>query len=254
MKKTILFAFFAAMLSVSCLDTERWEQEEPQYAAIVTIVDGSYDTPYFVEFDNGQTATVSSNSSTSTITFPSEPAPMKGEVRKLIWFNEEGSPQPGYDKRIKIIAMQDVNSELIKTTADTNVAQMLETHDDAIAVNNSIYAQGRNYLTLEFLIYVSTDISYKHSVVVAYNPSQEGMFAEVYEMQKEDTKGYLWLELYHDAAGDTTTNNVETLYTSIKVDSETLGISSMMNYQGIKLIYKDLETNVPKIHTVEFQN
>lgn len=253
MKKTILFAFFAVALSVSCLNTEKWEQEEPDYAEIVTIVDGSYDTPYFVEFDNGQTASVTSNSSGSSITFPSKPEQMLGEVRKLIWYDYDGTPVEGFDKSIKIIAMQDVSSELVKSTKDADVANIVKTHDDAITINNAVYARNRNYLTLEMLIYISSEINYKHSVFVAHNPSREGMFAEVYEMQKEtDLDSYLWLELYHDAAGDTTTNEMQMLYSSIKVDSEIIGATSVQNYQGIKIIYKAIENNSSQVFTIDF--
>ena len=47
----------AAFMATSCLDLSKWEGNDPNNAdaaAIVTIVDGSYDTNYYVEFDNGQ--------------------------------------------------------------------------------------------------------------------------------------------------------------------------------------------------------
>lgn len=254
MKKTfgLFFVAFATMfMSVSCLNLAQWEQKESDDAKIVTIVDGSYNTPYYVEFDTGETAYVTSNTGGSTITFPAEPAQLRGEVRKLIYFYYDGEPKEGYDKSIAINAMQDVSSELIKLTTDESIKNTLKDHDDQIAINGVAYTPKRKYVTLELLFYQSPEINYKHSVIVAYNPTREGMFKEIYENIK-GTDNYLWLEVYHDNAGDTTTNNVQQVYTSIKLDEETMGISNFSNYQGIKLIHKNLDTNVATIFTYDF--
>lgn len=256
MKKTILFlsvAFAALLMNVACLNTSQWESKDPSYAEIVTIVDGSYNTPYYVEFDNGETASVASNKAGSTITFPSSPAQLRGEARKLIFFNIGGTPSEGFDKSIDIVEMYNVTSELIKLTTDKDVATTLSSHDDHIAINGAAYSINRKYLTLEVCFYQSTEISYKHSMFVAYNPEKDGMFKEIYDDQK-GTDNYLWVELYHDAAGDTTTNNVEVAYTSIKLDEEILGVTNIANYKGIKVIYNDIDTNAPKIYTLDFNN
>lgn len=252
MKKILLFAFAAALMSVSCLDTAKWEDEEPQYAEIVTIVDGSYNSPYYVEFDNGKKASISSINNSSTITFPSEPAAMRGEVRKLIWYNPDGEPEEGFDMSVNIIAMQSVASDLIKSVDDPEVVKVIDTHDDNIAINTAVFGMNRNYLTLEMVIYKSQELNYKHSIFVAYNPDRDGVFKELYEAQKEENDGYLWLELYHDAAGDTTTNSVEKVYTSIKVDKDTIGVNAIDSYKGIKVLYLDIETNIPRIYTITF--
>lgn len=255
MKRVILFLFVAlvtALVNVSCLDTSKYESQEPDYAEIVTIVDGSYNTPYYVEFDSGKTASVVSNTNGSSITFPSEPVQMRGEVRKLIWYKDEGTPEPGFDRSVNIIAMDNVATSLIKTTEDEDVVKIIGSHDDNIVINAAAYASYRNYLTLEMYFYESMEVSYKHSIFVAYNPKKDGMFKSVYEAQKEEDDGYLWLELYHDAAGDTTTNNVSSVYSSIKIDAETMGIESVKNYKGIKIIYKDIENSSPKIYTLDF--
>ena len=255
MKKTfgLFFVAFATMfMSVSCLNLAQWEQKENDDAKIVTIVDGSYNTPYYVEFDTGETAYVTSNSAGSSITFPAEPAQMKGEVRKLIFFYYDGEKE-GYDKSIAINSMQDVSTELIKLTTDDSIKNVLKEHDDQIAINGVAYAKNRKYVTLELLIYQSLEISYKHSVIIAYNPTREGAYKEIYENIK-GTDNYLWLEIYHDNAGDTTTNNVEKIYTSIKLDEETMGISNISNYQGIKFIHKNFDTNIATIFTYDFNS
>lgn len=248
---SLFVALSAVLMSVSCLNTSKYDAEQPDYAEIVTIVDGSYNSPFYVEFDSGKTASVTSSPGGS-ITFPSEPAPMRGEVRKLIWYKEEGTPDPGFDKSVNIISMENVATHLIYNTEDEEVEKVLDTHDDNVAVNVAVFAPYRNYLTLEMYFHQSSEISYKHSIFVAYNPSREGMYKEVYEAQKDQNDGYLWLELYHDAAGDVTTNNMVPVYSCVKLDAETMGIESLKNYKGIKIIYKELERGTPQIYTIDF--
>ncbi|MBR5334309.1 MAG: hypothetical protein IKV33_06175 [Alistipes sp.] len=257
MKRTIMFMFvaFATMfMSVSCLSFGSFgkEYEDPDYAEIVTIVDGSYNTQYYVEFDDGKTASINSNKAGSSITFPSEPAQMRGESRKLIFYNDAGKPEAGFDMSIDIMEMYNVSSELIKLTTDSKVESVLKEHNDNIAINGVAYAKNRKYLTLQLCFYQSTELSYKHSILVAHNPNKDGMFKEIYDDQKE-ADNYLWLELYHDAAGDTTTNNMEVVYSSIKLDEEILGVTNILNYKGIKIIYNSIDVNAPVVHTYDFQ-
>ena len=123
MKKTILFAFVAALMSVSCLNTSKWETKEGDRLDVVTIVDGSYNTPYYVEFDNGETASVSSNRVGSSITFPSEPAIMRGEVRKIVEYYEDGTPLEGFDKSIAITNILNIPTDVIKLLDDINAVE-----------------------------------------------------------------------------------------------------------------------------------
>lgn len=248
MKKTILFAFVAALMSVSCLNTSKWETKEGDRLDVVTIVDGSYNTPYYVEFDNGETASVSSNRVGSSITFPSEPAIMRGEVRKIVEYYEDGTPLEGFDKSIAITNILNIPTDVIKLLDDINAVE----YDAPMNIVAAGYAPKRNYITLQLLMYNSSQLNYNHNFFLAYNPEKKGAYEDMYGSTDGDAKSYLWLELYHDAGVDTTMTEMEQTYFSVKLDPEVVDVDNLSNLKGIKIIYRDLDTRKPKIYTLNF--
>lgn len=253
MKKIILFAFFAVAMSVSCLNTAQWEQQQPDAAGIVTIVDGSYNAPYYVEFDNGSKASVHSNRASATITFPTTPEVLKGEVRKYIEYYDDGEPLEGFDKSITIAAMASIPTDVVKSLKDEEVAKIINTYDDPMSITVAGYAANRDYVTLVLLFYNSSSSNYNHNFFLAYNPDRTGMYKEVYDALKPDAEAYLWLELYHDANQDTTMTELDETYFSVKLDPKVTGVSNHASYKGIKIIYKNVETKLNEVYTIEFQ-
>ena len=103
-----LTAVLVAFMGVSCLNTSGLDMQQGDHIDVATIVDGSYNTPYYVEFDNGEKASVASNRVGSSITFPTKPEILKGEVRKIVEYYLDGTPLEGFEKSITITNMLNI--------------------------------------------------------------------------------------------------------------------------------------------------
>lgn len=251
MKKNLfctLTVAIAAFMSVSCLNTSGVTTQQGDHIDVATIVDGSYNTPYYVEFDNGETASVASNRVGSSITFPSKPEIMKGEVRKIVEYYLDGTPLEGFDKSITITNLYNIPTDVIKLLDNVDAVEF----DDPMNISAVGYAKKRNYLTLELLLYNSNDANYNHDFFLAYNPTRKGVYEDMYGSAEGIAKYYLWFELYHDAGVDTTMTDLSQTFLSVKLDPEVIGTDDLSNYKGIKIIYRDLDTRTPKIYTLDF--
>ncbi len=251
--KSVFFAIASLMLGVSCLNTDRYEGNDPTTAdgaEIVTIVDGSYDTPYFVMFDNGRKAYVTENTATTSITFPSTPEQMRGEVRKVIYYNFMNEKHEGYDLSIKIVGMEDISTNLLKNIDDEEIAEQLPTHTASITVRAATLSKKYNYLTMRMYIKFSGQEQFKHSIILTHNKEQGGVFADVYKSHT-DTDSYLWFELYHDSDTDYE-YYIDEIYSTYKLDTEYLGVKDLSEYRGIKIIYKDINKMTPDVYTINF--
>lgn len=251
--KILFMAFAAAFMSVSCLNIDRFKGNDPstaEYAEIVTIVDGSYDVPYYVAFDNGQKAYVTENTAAKSITFPSQPEQLRGEVRKLIFYNREDEVHEGYDYSIRIVGMQDISTSLLKNIDDKEIADQIPTHTATIKVQAATFSRSMNYITLQMYILRSDQDNFQHSILLTHNKDRQGMFKDTYA-STTDVDSYLWVELYHDSDTDYE-YRMEENYTTYKIDTEYLGVNDISQYRGIKILYKDLDTKQTKVYTINF--
>ncbi len=249
--KPLFFAFAALCLSVSCLNTSQYDGNDPNYAdghEIVTIVDGSYDVPYYVLFDNGRKAFVAQNSVASSITFPQEPEQMKGERRMAIDYNIVNEARKDYDLSIKIVGMQDVQTDLLDDVNSDKLAGKVSTHTAPITVADATFSSQLNYITLRMIIMRSDQSQFNHSVFLAHNKLRTGAYKEIYDSYP-DVDSYLWLELYHDSDTDYE-QNAEEIYASYKIDTEHLGIEDMSKYKGINIISKNYDSKKPTFFTI----
>ena len=250
--KISLFALAATVLSISCLNIHKYDGNDPSAAdgaQIVTIVDGSYDSQYYVAFDNGQKAYVIDNKVAQSITFPSS-GPMKGEVRKLIFYNFVDETREGYDYCIRIVDMQDVSTSILENIDKKEIEDQIPSHTATIKVQAATLGKVHNYITVLMHILRSNQDNFKHSIILTHNKERKGVFEETYK-STTDVDSYLWLELYHDSDTDYE-YDVEELYTTYKIDTEYLGVKDMSEYKGIKIIYKDIDTKNAKVYTIAF--
>ena len=243
-----LTAVLVAFMGVSCLSTSGLDMQQGDHIDVATIVDGSYNTPYYVEFDNGEKASVASNRVGSSITFPTKPEILKGEVRKIVEYYLDGTPLEGFEKSITITNMFNIPTDIVKLLDTVNATEF----DDPMNITAAGYAKNRNYLTMQLLLYKSAVLDYKHEFFLAYNPSKKGAYEDMYGSAEGDARYYLWFELYHDAGVDTTVSDLAETFLSVKLDPEVIGTDDLSNFKGIKIIYRDLDTRKPKIHTINF--
>ena len=231
--KISFLALAAAFLSTSCLDVHKYDGNDPMTAddaQFATIIDGGYEVPYYVIFDNDKKAYVTENIAAQSITFPSS-GPMKGEVRKFIYFNYEDDKREGYDFCIRIVGMENISTSLLKDVSDKDIAEQIKTHTAAISIQKSAFSKLYNYITLEMHIKQSSQEQFIHSIILAHNKGRQGVFSNIYN-STTDVDSYLWLELYHDSDYDAEeyTNPIHTTY---KIDAESLGIENINKYKGI---------------------
>ena len=241
----------AVFMTTSCLDLSKWEGNDPNNAdaaAIVTIVDGSYDTNYYVEFDNGQKAFVTENKATNSFTFPSKPEQMRGELRKIIYFNYEDKKVDGYDMAIKILRIDDISTNLLMPITDESISKVIDKYTAPISISTATFGKNRNYITLDMFIERSEQDTYKHTVLLTYNKDKTGLHENVYG-NSTDAESYLWLELYHDADYDSAVIT-DRIFTTYKLDTEEIGVKDLSNYRGIKIVYKNIDTEISEIYTI----
>ena len=256
MKNIIKLSFLAlatAFLCISCLDTSGYNGNDPSSAdgsEIVTIVDGSYDTNYYVVFDNGKKAYVTENKAAQSITFPTTPEQMKGEVRKLIYFNYENTTREGYDLCISIVGMSDINASLLKDISNEDFNTNLDAYTAPIDIQAAWLSKMYNYLTLKMNILRSDQENFTHSITLIHNKERKGAFKDVYA-SITDVDSYLWLELYHNSDTDSELYS-EPLYATCKIDTESLGMKDISQYKGIKIVHQAIDTRQTNIYTITF--
>jgi hypothetical protein len=252
--KPLFFAFATLCLSVSCLNTSQFDGNDPNYAdghEIVTLVDGSFEVPYYVMFDNGKKAYVSQNKVASSITFPTEPVQMKGEKRVAIDYNIVNERHDGYDLSIVIVNMQDIKTDLLKDLYSESLIGKADTHTAPIQIVRASFSKKLNYLTLNMIFMQHDPNHFVHSIFLAHNKTRAGIHQNIYN-STTDVNSYLWLELYHDSNTDYETYQTE-VYSSYKIDTEFLEIDDISKYKGIKIIYKPIGGQKATIYDVAIQ-
>lgn len=243
MKKLIklMFAALAVITLITACD-----KSEPQtvYTSIGTVIDGSFDVPYYVLFDDGKKAFVN-NTTVWTPTF----ANGDPELRMLISYTmDESTAAPvGYDLRINLSQMVTISKSNLErvSEADFTGDKGLQKYDAEIRVEEGYYSPYSNYITL-MVVYSAHYIDSKHTVRLVYNPTEAGQFKSKYQ-----DDGYLWLELYHDNGDDMDTSLIG-VYSTYKINTNALGIGSLNNYKGVKIISQSIGNGEPHIYTLDF--
>lgn len=239
-----LFKIALTMLAVVVIGTSCNENNtKTTYSTFVTVVEGSWDIPYYIVFDDGSTAVVE-NRKDWTPSFTEEWT----ELRYIIYYTETDLVEPGYDKVINISAYQPVSTGKVENVTDEDFTgeDGLQEYKAKLDISEAFFSPARNYLTMSMIIPYS-DASIKHSVKVVRNISGNSEFKEHYV-----NDDYLWLEAYHDDNEDSDAGQAAT-YLSLKIDEAELGIGKLQTfYHGIKIIYNSYEEDKVKIFTFDF--
>ncbi len=239
--KIALTMLAAVTIGTSCNENNL----KPTYSTFVTVVEGSWDIPYYLVFDDGVTAAVE-NYKDWTPSFTDE----WKELRYIVYYTETELVQSGYDKVVNIVAYQPVAISNLENVTDENFTgdNGLQNYKASMEISDGYFSPARNYFTMSILIPFS-DASAKHTVKLVRNLSQNSIYKEYY-LQDD----YLWLEAYHDAGTDTAGASQAGTYLSVKINEQNLGIPKLeTSYKGIKIIYKSYETEKAKIYTHDFQ-
>lgn len=243
MKKLIKLMFTA--LAVMTLTTACDEGESvPVYTSIGTVIDGSFDVPYYILFDDGKKAYVN-NTTDWTPTFANGAT----ELRLLISYTVDETEAPlGYDLRVNLSQLVSISTSDLErvTDADFTGDKGLQKYDAEIRVDEGYYSAYSDYITL-MVVYSAYYADSKHTVKLVYNASEESGYKSEY---KDD--GYLWLELYHDS-GDDQDSALVGVYTTYKVDTNKLGVDPLTNYKGLKIVSKGMGNGSNEVYTVNFQ-
>lgn len=226
-------------ISASC----NTNNTKPTYSTFVTAVEGSWDVPYYIVFDDGTTAAVE-NYKIWTPSFTEE----WKELRYIIYYTETELKQTGYDKVINLTAYQPISvSKLTNATLeDFTKKDGLDEYTATMDIQEAYFSPARNYLTMSVLIPYS-DSSIKHNVKIVRNNNDYGPFKESYV-----SDNYLWLEAYHDSNDDSDGYQAAT-YLSLKINEDELGIGKVeTNYKGIKILYNSYNKNKVDIYQLDF--
>ena len=213
------------------------------YSTFLTVVEGSWDIPYYLVFDDGTTAAVE-NYKDWTPSFSEE----WKELRYIVWFTETDLVEPGYDKVVNVAAYQPVSVNKLENVTDDDFKgkDSLEDYTARLDFIEGYFSPARNFMTLSVAIPFS-DPSLKHTVKIVRNIGENSIYKDHYV--KDD---YLWLEAYHDAGDDSELTQAST-YLCIKVNEDELGIGNLKTfYKGIKIIYHSFETDAVKVFTIDF--
>ena len=189
--KIALTMLAAVTIGTSCNKNEL----KPTYSTFVTVVEGSWDIPYYIVFDDGSTAVVE-NRKDWTPSFTEE----WKELRYIIYYTETDLQEPGYDKVVNIVAYQPVaiNKLVNVTDADFTGDNALQKFTAKLDIGEAFFSPARNYLTLSVLIPYS-DPGIKHTVKLVRHIGENSPYKDYY--MHDD---YLWLEAYHNNnLGDT---------------------------------------------------
>lgn len=238
--KIALTMLAAVTIGTSCNKNEL----KPTYSTYVTVVEGSWDIPYYIVFDDGSTAVVE-NRKDWTPSFTEE----WKELRYIIYYTETDLQEPGYDKVVNIVAYQPVaiNKLINVTDADFTGDDGLQKFTAKLDIGEAFFSPARNYLTLAVLIPYS-DPGIKHTVKLVRHIGENSPYKDYY--MHDD---YLWLEAYHNNNDDSDSAQASTQI-SIKIDEAALGIGKLETfYKGIKIIYNSYNDNKVKTFTYDFK-
>ena len=238
--KIALTMIAAITIGTSCNENNT----TPTYSTFLTVVEGSWDIPYYLVFDDGTTAAVE-NHKDWTPSFTEE----WKELRYIVSYTETDLVEPGYDKVVNITAYRPVAISKLENVTDENFTgdKGLQKYTAKLDILEAFFSPARNYITMSILIPFS-DTSAKHTVKLVRNLGENSIFKEHYYQDN-----YLWLEAYHDAGEDSDSDQLPT-YLSVKIDESALGIGKLETfYKGIKILHNSYNEDKVKVFTLEFQ-
>ena len=236
----VLTMLAAITIGTSCESTTG----ETTYTAFITVIEGSWDTPYYVMFDDGQTAYVE-NYKEWTPAFSDK---LK-ELRYIAYYTESGALKQGYDKTINITAYQPVSMDNVQNVTDKDFEgeNGLQTFKGRFDITDAYFSQASGFLTLSLLVPMS-DSTLKHQVKVVRNLSANNPYKEHH--QTDD--GYLWLEAYYYMGEDSDSYQAAT-YMCYKVNEAALGINTLTSsYKGIKIVLDSYDQSQVTVYTLDF--
>ena len=238
--KIALTMIAAITISTSC----NTNNTKPTYSTFLTVVEGSWDIPYYLVFDDGVTATVE-NYKDWTPSFTDE----WKELRYIVYYTETDLVEPGYDKVVNVVAYQPVSVSRLEnvTEEDFTKEDGLKDYTAKLDIHEGYFSPARNFMTMSVTIPFS-DASSKHTVKVVRNLCENSAYKDYYVQDD-----YLWLEAYHDAGEDDAVIQAST-HLCIKIDEEELGIGNLETfYKGIKIIYPSYQNNGEvKVFAIDF--
>lgn len=241
-----LFKIALTMIAAITIGTSCNENNtKPTYSTFLTVVEGSWDVPYFLVFDDGTTAAVE-NFKDWTPSFTEE----WKELRYIVYYTETELQQPGYDKVVNVAAYQPVAVGKLENVYDKDFTgdNGLQKYTAYLDISDAYFSPARNYITMSLLIPFS-DASMKHTVKLVRNMSDNSKYKDLY-LQDD----YLWLEAYHDAGTDSDGIQGAT-YLSVKVNEPDLGIGKLETfYKGIKILHTSYNDGKPKVFTLNFKD
>lgn len=234
------------MLAIIVIGTScNTNNTKPTYSTFVTVVEGSWDIPYYIVFDDGVTAVVE-NYKDWTPSFSEE----WQELRYIIYYTETDKQEPGYDKVINIAAYQPISVTKLTNVTDEDFTKEdgLSGFDAELDIEEAYFSPARGYLTMSLLIPFG-DSSIKHTVKVVRNIGENSPYKDKYV-----NDNYLWLEAYHDKNDDSDSAQAAT-FLCMKIDEQALGINKVETaYKGIKVIYKSYDSKDTKVYQLDFHN
>ena len=243
MKK--LFTIVLTMLAAITVGTScKGSSADITYSAFVTVIEGTWDIPYYVMFEDGKTAYVE-NYKEWTPAFSDK----WKELRYIVYYTESGAAKQGYDKTINITAYQPVSMDHVQNVTDTDFTgeNGLQTFNGSFDIIEAYFSQPSGFLTLSLLVPMS-DTALKHQVKVVRNLSENNPYKEYYESGDD----YLWLEAYY-YMGEDSDSYQATSYMCYKVNEESLGVDTLTSsYRGIKIVLNSYDQADVIVYTLDF--
>ena len=143
--KIALTMIAAITIGTSCNENNT----TPTYSTFLTVVEGSWDIPYYLVFDDGTTAAVENHKDWT----PSFTEDWK-ELRYIVYYTETDLVEPGYDKVVNITAYQPVAVSKLENVTDENFTgdKGLQKYTAKLDISEAFFSPARNYITMSMLI------------------------------------------------------------------------------------------------------
>lgn len=210
----------------------------PVRTSMVTVVQATFDPPYYLVFDDGKSAYVT-NHSKWIPTFGEG----QNELRYMITFYDLDTPAVGFDKQVEVLSVNPLTTRSMEQVSESDFEgdKGLQNYGAGVSIEDAYYTPYRSYLTV--LARYSGGSAYTvHDIRLVKNDPTTSQFADLYV---ED--GYLWLELYHNDSNDKGTAQLGS-YISYKMPQDLT-----QSYKGIKVISRNWNSGQPEVYKYDFK-
>ncbi len=224
----IVFAALSAVAFTSCLNSsddfigDNW--------ALVSVVDGDPLTGQYLIFDDGKRVSVASGMQFLENVPASKYYPSKanGEARAEVLYRVNKNTTIGFDATVNVTSLSAIDVKRVDTSMPADIDEF---DANVEAIYGVSYAREKWLnIFVDFLCGGQNKLQ-NHKFYLVYNPERTGFFAPAY---KDDS--YLYLELYHDDASDTTPyrgGKYVSFYLTDELISQDISL-----YSGIKILYR----------------